>query len=193
MEKENILLSKTSEYIIMAWDKGYRVDEIGNIIGTKNQLLKGSISTQSDGYQKRVFSVNFGNGKIRGRLPVHKLQAYQKFGLDAFKKDVHIRHLNGNSLDNSWDNIGIGTCQENSMDKSYEARMKSALAATAKVRRFTDAELTELFNDRFVEKLKYSELMVKYNISSKGTLSFILNHSLFASSYRDRNLPVYAN
>lgn len=171
-------LSWQNKAVIIAHRKGYRCSVDGQtILNTYCIKLRGFVG--NNGYRKVTF-------KYSGKdihLYNHKLQAYQKFGSRIFKEGIQVRHLNGNPLDNSWNNIEIGTCQENNMDKSSEVRMRSALTATAKVRKFSDAELQNIFNDKYINGFSYTQLMKKYNICSKGGVSFIINKSIFAKNY----------
>lgn len=54
--------------------------------------------------------------------PIHRLQAYIKYRELLYQKDIMVRHLNGNKLDNSWDNIAIGTAYDNAQDIPIEKR-----------------------------------------------------------------------
>ncbi|WP_430794437.1 HNH endonuclease [Bacillus thuringiensis] len=48
-------------------------------------------------------------------MPTHRIIAYLKYGETAFEAEC-VRHLNDNSLDNSWDNIEIGSLYDNHLD-----------------------------------------------------------------------------
>ena len=68
------------------------------------------------------------NGKI-DKLFTHRLQAFQKFGLKLYEKGCLVRHLNGNSLDNSFDNIAIGTNVDNALDIPQKKRKEMSMIA----------------------------------------------------------------
>lgn len=87
-----------------------------------------------------AFSCYLSDGKFHC-VEVHRLVAYQKFGEDMFKRGQVVRHLNSNSLDNSFPNIGIGTRKEDSADKSREARRRGAKAAIAPRRLLTTRQV----------------------------------------------------
>ncbi len=71
--------------------------------------------------------------KKKSNIPVHRLQAYLKFGKKALRPRVEIRHLDGNSFNNSWDNLELGTRKQNERDKPLELRMRvSKIALAAK-------------------------------------------------------------
>ena len=68
--------------------------------------------------------------KKQHHFPVHKFAAYCYFGDSAFT--LHVRHLNGNTLDNSLKNIALGSPSENEMDKPKSVRSNSAKIARSK-------------------------------------------------------------
>ena len=166
-------LNKTQTAVKTAYDKGYRVNKYGEVIGKKGKILSYKLN---HGY--KMFCVRLKNGETYA-IHYHRLQAYQKFGNIIFKKDINVRHLNGDSLDNSFDNIDIGTCSDNMMDILPEVRSIKAINATRKkqdsIRSFEERCL--IYED-LKNKIPYSEIMKKYSISSKGTLSFMKNKSL---------------
>jgi hypothetical protein len=55
--------------------------------------------------------------------------------------------------------------------------MRKSLVATVKNRKFTDEEVNLIREDSKIHKLPYSKIMEKWNINSKGTLSYIINNS----------------
>ena len=111
-------------------------------------------------------------------VPVHRLQAYQRFGEAIFEDGVEVRHLNGDALDNSLVNIAIGTASENQMDKPEHVRKRVA-AQGAKARRSLSDEQVERLRRRRSEGAKYSELMEEFGIA-KGTVSLIVNRKTYA-------------
>ena len=60
----------------------------------------------------------------------HHLQACQKFGDKIYEEGMVVRHLDGNPLNNTWDNIEIGTDYDNHMDRSRKDRVEHAIKAT---------------------------------------------------------------
>jgi len=148
---------------ITAYNLGYRVNEKGDLIGLKGKRV-GSLS---NGYYK--IKIRIKNGYIN--CLVHRLQAYQKYGEDIYKKGIVCRHLNGNPLDNSIDNIAIGTQQDNAMDRNKQDRIAHAKLATSYWRKYNANNVKD-----FYKKVKsYKKTMAEFNISSKGTLHYILN------------------
>lgn len=157
-----MVLSEISNFLVISYNKGYRVSDSGDIINPKGILLNGTICKKYKQIAIRYL------GK-RLNIPVHRLQAYQKYGDLIFQNGVEVRHKNGISTDNSRDNILIGTHQENMMDIPKEKRIINASNPLYNHNSILKDRLNGMF---------YKELMGKYNISSKGTISFIINKSL---------------
>jgi len=152
----------------IAWLKGYRVKEDGRVFSHYGNKMSARIGPK--GY--RTFGV-----KHEGRtltITVARLQAYQKFGEALFEEGQEVRHRNGNSTDDSYENILIGTRHENIMDRTPESRKAHAKHASSRMRRFNDKEREEI--REFHRKCKsYKKTMERFNISSKGTLHYILS------------------
>ncbi len=148
-------------------ERGYVVDENG--IVTNNNGKSISLSKTKKGYLS--FNIRLEKGLNPTRSFVHKLQAFQKFGDIIFGEDMVVRHLNGVSTDNSYENIGIGTQSENMLDIPKEKRVYTASKANLKYNHH------DIINDRN-NGFSFTELMVKYDISSKGTISYIIKKSL---------------
>jgi hypothetical protein len=167
-------MKKTNLILLHAYEIGYRCDEQGNV-SSKKGIINPYIN--SNGYLS--FSVKVSppiHHKLASKaVPVHRLQAYQKHGDEIFGENIHVRHLNGNPLDNSYDNILIGSVSENSLDRPKHLRIKNAINASNKIRRFTDSEILEIKKFHKENKSTYKETMSKFNISSKGSLHYILN------------------
>jgi hypothetical protein len=147
-----------------AYNKGYRCTKEGILLNP--ECVKIGHVAQSGYY---VTSIRI-DGKYT-KIKAHRLQAFQKFGDEMFKPRIQVRHLNANKLDFSYENIEIGTPSQNMMDKPKEERLKSALNATSSVRKYDKTEVRA-----FYDKVRsYKQTMENFNISSKGTLHFILN------------------
>ena len=156
-------LSNRNKGILVADEKGYKVQKDGSVIGKRGSKLKFFILNRS----YNTFSVKYLGTAVN--ILVHRFQAYQKYGDSIFEDGIVVRHLDGNSFNNSWDNIAIGTQRDNIMDKPAEQRRK-------------DASSPKHDHNSIIEDHKngmsYREVMNKYNISSKGTVSFIIRKSM---------------
>lgn len=161
-------MSKTNAAMLVAVRKGYRVTEDGDVISPLNRKLK--LSTKWGDYL--AFRVKLYDGTSFSVF-VHKLQAYIKFGEKMFEHGVVVRHLNNNKLDNSFDNIAIGTHTDNAMDLPISVR--SLRSSSPKHNH------DQIIND-YKDGMSFSQLMRKYSISSKGTISFIIRKSLLSEN-----------
>ena len=159
-----------SRYEILAKDKGYYVDLQGNAFSARGKKVG---TRGSDPYM--YIGIRVSETKVI-KVYVHRLQAYQKFGDAIFDKGIEVRHLNGDSFDNSYENIAIGTPFENAMDKAKETRMRCAKKASEAIKKYSD-ELAQQIQLEYSKGSNYRELMKKYSISSKGTLNYILKRN----------------
>ena len=105
------------------------------------------------------------------RILVHRLQAYQKFGDEIFKEGVVVRHLDNNSLNNSFDNIAIGTQLDNILDRPSEERLNHAKYASSFSQKYNHKEIYNFY----MQTKSYKLTMEKFNISSKGVINYIKN------------------
>lgn len=151
---------------LLAIEKGYKITINGDILNPKEKILTGTI------YNKNYKKFNIRLNEKHIPVKVHRLQAYQKFGEIIFNEDIVVRHLDGNGLNNSWDNIDIGSYSDNMMDKPKEERIRIASNANKK---YSDELVLEIKAYRDLGHT-YTEIMEKYNINSKGTLSYIINN-----------------
>lgn len=156
-----------------AYTIGYRISRDGKNVSFHGRNRKTRLDKH--GYLEFVI-------RRRGRsssflhVQLHRLQAYQKFGELLYVDGFQCRHLNGNAADNSYDNIGIGTAHDNAMDKDVAVRLSSSrMAAKSLPLRYSKEKILSIKNDR-KNGLTYSEIMKKYGISSKGTVSYICKH-----------------
>lgn len=161
-------VNKSSINLLEAVEKGYKVSPEGEVVGLSGKLRKLSLS--SSGYQRF---------NLRGlrQVAVHRLQAYQKFGEKIFEPGIVVRHLNGNPLDNSWDNITIGSQSDNMLDIPQYNRLSQSLKAAAKLRKLSNEEVLNLRKDR-EDGFSYLQLTEKYGIC-KSTISYIVNKKTY--------------
>lgn len=149
-------------------ERGYKMSKEGLCFAPNGKQVVGSVS--SSGYVASAIRVNGKHSHFR----FHRLMGYIKFGDKIYEKGMQVRHLDGNPLNNSWANIEIGTQSENRYDMTEEARMRSALKATQKVKRYSDEDVIKM-KEMHNNGVPYSTIMKTFGISSKGTLSFIIN------------------
>lgn len=165
MEKKSILSACT----IHAFEKGYRVIA-GEVFSPSKKKL--SLVKNDGGYL--CFGIKY-NGKSE-IVKVHKMVAYQIFGEAAFKPGIHVRHLDGNKINNFPDNIAIGTAMDNHLDKKKEDIIKQQVLATSFAKKFDHNHVISLRKSG----MSYGEIMKTIGAKSKSTIHFILKKSLTA-------------
>ena len=158
-------MSKGNDAILIAYSRGYRVNKEGKLFNSKQKELKPYL--RPDGY--RNFNIRI--GKERVTISIHRLQAFQKYGTSIFNPNIVVRHLNGNPEDCTYDNILIGSHSDNMNDIPEDVRMKNALYATSFVRKW-DKEIIKTYYNEY----GFKKTMDHFGISSKGTMSYIINH-----------------
>lgn len=166
-------ISKRNVFMKVAYNAGYRVDSIGNVI--KNGVVK-RLRIPSCKYKYAQFTMYF--NKKKRFVAVHRLCAYQKYG-DALFQSQCVRHLDGNSLNNAPSNIAIGTLKDNSHDIPKTKRVELAKNASLYMQKYNHHDVIEYYN----EVKSYKKVMQKFNISSKGTVSFIIRKSIESNNY----------
>jgi len=162
-------MTLAQECIIYTFNKGYRVTDSGGVLSPKGKKLKPDLD--SGGYPR--ISIRYNNKPHTFRIS--RLMAYQKFGSKMFEEGMEVRHLNGLRGDTSINNIEIGTHSENMMDIPKDRRVSKAAHASSFIKKFSNKKIEEIRKYHFKVK-SYKRTMEEYNISSKGTLLYILNH-----------------
>lgn len=168
------MISKSKLGVVTAFDKGYRIRN-NNIISPFNGKINGFIHSRN-GMKYLCFSVTT-HLKDDQKVLAHMLVAYEKFGKLFLENEILVRHLDGDSQNNNFDNIVLGSHSDNMMDIAPEIRRKKAITAAKKLRRFTDSEVVQILKDR-TEGATYKDLCEKYN-TSKSTLSFFFNKASY--------------
>lgn len=163
--------SNNNEILIIAFNKGYNVDNDGNVFFKGKQR---SLIYDSKGYYTFTIRCNLGNEDIFRRIWVHRLQAYQKYKEDIFVEGTEVRHKNGIKTDNSFDNILIGTHVDNMNDMDPEVRRKQALYASSFNHKHNHQEVIEYYS----LTRSYKKTKEKFNISSSGTLNYIIKNKM---------------
>lgn len=143
-------------------ERGYTITKDGIVFNPKGKEV-GMIYNQ--GYIKVSIRVN----KKTVHFLAHRLQAFKKYGNELFVKGIVVRHLNGNKLDNSWENIAIGTNSDNMMDIPKETRIQRAVHAASFKKKYDNKAIIEFYNSC----KSYKKTMEKFTIP-KGTLHRIL-------------------
>lgn len=161
-----IPLSNRKKWVLEAHRRGYRIKD-GVILNPWGDALEGWVKPYPNSNGYRYIALG-GCSKAA----VHQMVAFQKFGFRWLYADVHVRHLDGNSLNNRDENIEIGTASDNQMDQKPEARRRRAIHASSFQQRFPNVLQIRAF---YQGCRSYKKTMARFGITSKGTLFFILN------------------
>lgn len=162
-------MSRHKDTVVEAHKRGYFVEPDGKAYSPTAKRV-GYISRKTRfGHTYSVEYVSVNCSGLHRKFATHMLQAYQKFGDAIFEKGIHVRHLDGNSLNNHVDNIAMGTPSENSLDRTPEARMEHAYKATAKIR--IPEEKWVLCDADRAAGISFRDLNKKYGFH-KSTLSY---------------------
>jgi hypothetical protein len=149
------------------FSKGYTVDKYGRLFNKLGVEVIGSVDNR--GY--RTTGVRMPDNRVV-RVCFHRMVAYAKFKNEIYKNGTVVRHLDGNPLNNNWNNIDIGSYSDNMMDIPKSVRVAKARLANMKY----DNDMVNMIKDLRSKGLKYTDIMAKTGIPSKGTISHIINH-----------------
>jgi hypothetical protein len=163
------LCHSTRRQLEWFYRRGYRVKRDGTLVNPQGVPIHGN-KPKPGTYRRFTVNCVIDGRQLQLHLDAHRLQAYQKFGDALFEPRILCRHLDGNSLNNSWDNIAIGTFSDNAMDQPPEVRHRRACHAAAALIKY-DAVAVHRYHQ--VSK-SYRKTMAKFGISSKGTLHAVL-------------------
>ncbi len=159
-------MNKAQEVLKFAYNKGYYVTDMGEVYSPTGKKRKLQLKCDKRNKDKRfIFNISFENK--RRPVKVHRLLAYQLFGDKIFTKGLQVRHLDGNSLNNTLNNLALGTASQNMLDRPKEDRL--AHACLARLYRKDLIYWPPVDNDR-KNGMSYRKLAKKYNIS-KGNFS----------------------
>ncbi len=148
-------------------EAGIRISEDGLQVIRKNGNLA-ALRTNTSGY---LFFIVGNSRKHRSAL-VHRFQAWFKFGEAMYADKILCRHLDGNPLNNHAANIAIGTDSDNRMDIPAESRRRTAWIASRSVIKHDHVAIIAHYREH-----GFRSALREFGISSKGTLSFIINKS----------------
>lgn len=98
-------------------------------------------------------------------VTVHRIVAYQKFGDKIFEKGTVVRHLNGNKLDFSFNNIEIGSYRDNILDIPKEIFAENMRKTHLKARKLTVDQVLEIKKLLKEGELSHLKIAKMFNIS----------------------------
>jgi hypothetical protein len=165
-------MSKREEIIRKLYKDGWRVDNSGNVIkpdGTIRNTSQRKVTGGRIPYLK--FNVKFNDKSYP--VNVHHLCSYQKYGEQSFLVEC-TRHLDGNCINNSPENIALGSHSENQYDRSSDSRLEHAKKGSKKQQIFTEEQILEIRNSK--ESLK--TISERFGCA-KSTISDIRNFKTY--------------
>lgn len=164
--------SNRNKSIRIAKSKGYYYDLDGNIYSASNKKLKlfrrnhylhFGVRVDSHFRKRRVISV-----------PAHRFIAFCKYGDIVLRdREIEVRHLDGNSVNNAPKNLDLGTRSENSYDRPKTERVAMAKYASSFLRKFSDQEEKDM-TAYYKMCHSYKKTMEFFNVK-KSTLHYILH------------------
>lgn len=154
-------MNKSNAMIVEYYNKWYVLSEdFKTLISPKGRVMKSSL---------KAWYYRF-NSKWKW-IMIHRFVAYLMYWDVLFSKWICVRHLNWNPLDNTPWNITIWTQKENSMDKTPETRLRAAKIASSFIVKHNHKEIYNYH----LQWNSYKKIMKEFNISSKWTVSYIIN------------------
>lgn len=161
----------SNQHLVLAKEKGYTCDEDGNIYGLRGIKINPLLAPD-----RRKFTIR--TDELTGErstttIPAHRFVAYCKYGDKLFEEGIVVRHLDGNVLNDSWDNLRLGTQSQNMMDRPKEDRIAHAKRAASFIRKYTDEEEEKIYNF-YLSCKSYKQTIEKFNVSNKNMLFRII-------------------
>lgn len=160
----------------LAIAKGYKVSKDGTLCGPKGCPVRCRVS--NSGYYSKSIRRQDAYGKFSVFM-VHRLQAYQKFGNAIYEEHTVVRHLNGNKLDNSSDNIAIGSYSDNVFDIPAKDRILHSLVACSKRTDRYPLEKVRMVKEDRKSGMSYNRIKEKHCIRNKSTVRYMCSHTYF--------------
>lgn len=155
---------------VIAFNKGITVNKDGKAFNSNGKQI--GFQTKNGNYIYNIIKVRDPFDKKSIPVKIARLQAYQKYGDKIYESGMVIRHLDGNSTNDSYDNIKIGTYSENNLDIPPKQRQLNCLGSTKSTRKYSDELLIQIRKEK-AEGARNFELCNKYNIP-KSTMCHIL-------------------
>lgn len=164
--------------VVEAYKAGFRIKN-NQAFSPAGRIIKPRISTS--GYL--IFDFRFPVSLFPRKkviIPFHSLVAYEKFGEKFLDLSLVVRHLDGDSQNNAFANIELGTQSQNTLDIPMSDIRKRLLKKSWKNRKLTNEQIVQIKIDR-KSGMTYLQLSAKYGLA-KSTLSFLFNKSIYFHS-----------
>jgi hypothetical protein len=150
--------SKTQELTKLVYAKGYRIID-NDCYNPKGKKLNGSIKMHPVPYRQLSIKTEMGARSIF----YHALLAYQIYGDLYFEQGTVVRHLDGNSLNNTPENLKLGSPRDNKFDIPAHTRSDIAFKSVRTVKKLTPEIIAQIKNDYLINGIPAKQLYIKYN------------------------------
>jgi len=167
-------MSKMNKALRRAVERGLYVKD-GITYGIRGKR-KTAIKTINN-YTKETVNVGYKGTSVP--ISVARIIAYQKYGDKLFQDGIVVRHLDGNGLNNSKDNIFIGSMHDNMMDIPQEERMVHGKRAASFLRKYSN-EVESSICKSYKSGLGYKRLSKRYDIPTSTIRSILIRRGCFS-------------
>ena len=150
-------MTQSQSLIKLVYDKGYRIKD-NKCYNPKGKEINGCIKTHPVPYKQLSIKL----GKNARSIFFHSLLAYQLYGEEYFKEGIVARHLDGNSLNNSENNIVLGTMKDNILDIPSKRRSTKNKKSNVTAKKLKNGMKEEIIKD-YKDGLSAKELYKKYD------------------------------
>lgn len=157
-------MTRQDEAMLYAIERGMFIDREGKVTGLKGKPITGSILKRSKNQDGSGLPTYYYAGTKVGKVMFHRLQAYTKYGDSLFDPTLEVRHLDGNSHNNSWDNISLGTHAKNMKDM-YKHIAEGTTVRAVNSNRAISFEQAERIRELRKEGWTYGELGKLYSVT----------------------------
>ena len=172
----NSQLSKAKLLVVMASKAGCVADKNGVVYSKRGRVLSLKVRNNLR-FRYLSFRIRTSNTAHRN-VYVHRLVAYQKFGDEFLNSGLIVRHLDGNAMNNAFENIALGTDHDNSMDRPRIQRQRHAAKVNQK---YSEEEISKW---RQMAKSGKSHNKISKELGvNRGVISYYLSTSAKRHSF----------
>lgn len=144
---------------IKGYNNRYIIYEDGDIFNVRQKRFVAQDETNG-GYKQITLNKD---GKSK-KFYVHRLVA-EYFLNNSFSKDKEVNHKDFNKKNNHYKNLEWVTPKENIQHLLINKGKPSSVGERNGMAKLSDKEVYEILTDLYINRLKYREVSVKYNIS----------------------------
>lgn len=173
---EDLTLNKSQYTVLVAHQKGYRINEEGNLVSPRGNIRKPALTGDHLEANIRL------PGRKDGRLSLYKLAAYQKYGKKIFDETLQVGLIKKDPRNVRESNVMLGTPSEIAMLKSEEVRKRSASNPKFSI------QTIKALRARYLQVRSYKKLEEEFGMS-KCTISDLLKADLENQKFERPETP----